>query len=547
MKKRAVSMLLTAAVAVSCLSACVPQATSSTKATTAEGKDAAANTEVVVNKEGLPIVNEPIQYNFAGVTVRNKNFKELEFFQKLEQETNVVIDWNMSTNDGWSEKKSLMFASNELPDAFYGQNILLDIDIIKYGSQGILIPLNDLIDQYAPNLKAILDENPDYKKQITAPDGNIYSLPTINELNPSTYDKLFINKVWLDKLGLEVPTTTEEFKAVLQAFKDNDANGNGNATDEIPFSFRYTSLDAYNRQQGIQSMFGAFGQLDDIYHFIVKDGKVIYTPVTEPFRDAISWFGSLYEENLIDKEVFTHDANVYAAKIQDPAKIVGVFLGWSGNATAAANKDDYVAMAPLKNADGKQIWRTVDARIASKGAFAITNQAEHPEVLMRWIDQSYEAETSLEIGQGLLGRALEKTDDGGYRQMDTPEGVLLDTMIHDYSPGNSGVFAIRKPIIEKLELNVNFQERKELDEFYSAYNVPLDEMYPNVLFTEDEIEEIAILKTDIESYVTQKYAQWIVEGGVEKEWDTFQGQLKKMNVDRYIELYQIALDRYNAK
>lgn len=543
MKKRVVSVILSAAVAISGLVGCVPKADNSNT----EVPETSAGEEVVINNEGLPITSQPVQYNFAGISVRNKNFKELEYFQELEKNTNVVIDWNMSTTDGWNEKKSLMFASNELPDAFYGQNILTDIDIIKYGTQGILIPLNDLIDQYAPNLKAILDENPEYKKQITAPDGNIYSLPTINELNPSTYDKLFINKVWLDNLGLEVPSTTEEFKAVLQAFKENDANGNGNNADEIPFTFRYTSLDAYNRQQGIQSMFGAFGQLDDIYHFIVKDGNVVYTPATEPFKEAISWFGSLYGEGLIDKEVFTHDANVYASKIQDPEKIVGVFLGWSGNATAAANKEDYVAMAPLENADGKQIWRTVDARVVSKGAFAITNQAENPEVLMRWIDQSYEAETSLEIGQGLLGRALEKTEDGGYRQMTPPEGVLLDSMIHDYSPGNSGVFAIRKPMIDKLQLNANLQERKELDEFYSAYNVSLDEMYPNVFFTEDEIEEIGILKTDIESYVMQKYAQWIVEGGVDKEWDTFQTQLKNMNVDRYIELYQTAYDRYQAK
>lgn len=543
MKKRIVSVALSAAMVISCLSGCVPQADSSST----EVPETSAGEELLINSEGLPIVNQPLQYDFAGVTVRNKNFKELEYFQELEKTTNIVIDWNMSTTDGWGEKKSLLFASNELPDAFYGQNILTDIDIIKYGTQGILIPLNDLIDQYAPNLKAILDENPEYRKQITAPDGNIYSLPTINELNPSTYDKLFINKVWLDRLGLEIPTTTEEFEAVLQAFKENDANGNGDASDEIPFTFRYTSLDAYNRQQGIQSMFGTFGQLDDIYHFIVKDGKVVYTPTTEPYKEALSWFGSLYGKGYIDKEVFTHDANVYASKIQDPAKIVGVFLGWSGNATAAANKEDYVAMAPLKNPDGEQIWRTVDARVVSKGAFAITNQAEHPEVLMRWIDLSYEAETSLQIGQGLLGRALEKTEDGGYRQMDPPQGVLLDSMIHDYSPGNSGVFAIRKPMIDKLKLNANLQERKELDEFYSAYNVPLDEMYPNVFFTEAEIEEIGVLKTDIESFVMQKYAQWIVEGGVDKEWDTFQEQLKKMNVDRYIELYQVAYDRYNAE
>ena len=379
MKKRTTAVLLTAAMAVSGLTACVPKAESETRST----QTAAAGEEPTafeVNKEGLPIVNQPITYEIAASTQKNKNFKELEFFQELEKETNVIINWNMSSDDGWNEKKSLLFASNALPDAFYGQGILTEVDIMKYASQGMLIPLNDLIDEYAPNLKAILDENPQYRRQITAPDGNIYALPTINELSPTTHDKLFINKTWLDNLGLEVPATPEEFEAVLQAFKDQDANGNGDPNDEIPFSFRMSSSDPYNRQQGIQSLFGTFGQLDDIYHFVVNDGEVVYTPTTEPYKQAVSWFHDLYSKGLIDKEVFTHDKNVYVAKIQDPGKIVGIFLGWSGNATAAANKDDYVAMAPLKNTNGEQIWRTVDAKIISKGSFAITNGLMSPTI-----------------------------------------------------------------------------------------------------------------------------------------------------------------------
>ncbi len=546
MKKRTTALLLTAAMTVSSFTACVPKADSATSTTqaSAAGEEAAA---FEMNKEGLPIVNQPITYEIAASTQKNKNFKDLEFFQELEKETNVIVDWNMSSDDGWNEKKSLLFASNALPDAFYGQGILTEVDIMKYASQGMLIPLNDLIKEYAPNLKAILDENPQYRRQITAPDGNIYALPTINELNPTTHDKLFINKTWLDNLGLEVPETPEEFEAVLQAFKDEDANGNGDPNDEIPFSFRMSSTDPYNRQQGIQSLFGTFGQLDDIYHFVVNDGEVVYTPATEPYKQAISWFHDLYSKGLIDKEVFTHDFNVYVAKIQDPGKIVGMFLGWSGNATAAANKDDYVAMAPLKNTNGEQIWRTVDAKIISKGSFAITNQAEHPEVLMRWIDESYDMETSLEICQGLLGHALEITPDGRYQQMELPEGTTLDTVIHDFGPGNDGTFAVMQPIIDKLNLNANLTERKELDKFYSQYNVPAEDMYPNVFFTEDEIEEIGVLQTDIDSYVAQKYAGWIVEGGVEEEWDEFQKKLKDMNVDRYIEIYKTAYDRYNAE
>ncbi len=543
-KQRLASSIMVLAMVVALISLVSCGGKSAKADVTASSKDSKAS-ELVVRTTGLPIVDEPLTYEFAANTRKNKNFKELEFFQRLEESTNVRITWNMSPEDGWTEKKSLLFASNILPDVFYGQDILTDVDIIRYGAEGLLIPLNDLIDTYAPNLKAIFDANPQYKKQITAPDGNIYTLPTINELNPTTHDHLFINKNWLANLGLEIPNTKEEFEAVLQAFKDYDANGNGDPNDEIPFSFRQSANDPYNRQQGVQSMFGIFGQLDDIFHFIVDDnGKVIFTPTTTPYRDAIQWFHSLYKKGLIDKEVFTHNANVYVAKIQDPGDIVGMWLGWSRNATAAANKDNYVVMAPLINVNGERIWRRVDAKLLSKGSFAITNKAKHPEVLVRWMDESYEGVTSLEICQGLLGHALEETADGRFQQMKLPAGMVLDTVIHDYSPGNDGTFALMNPTIERLILNANLQERRELDAFYEPYNVPASNMYPNVFFSEDEVERIAELKTDIDAYVMQKYAAWIVEGGVEREWDAFQKKLKDMKVDEYISYYAKAYERY---
>lgn len=549
MKKQTKAMLMAVTMAASAMTACVPKATTETTAATEAAGTAAGETqaEFQMNKEGLPIVNEPVTYEIAAQTRKNKNFKDLEYFQKLEEATNVQINWLMTAKDAWAEKKSLLFASNSLPDAFYGQDILTNVDVIKYASQGMLIPLEDMIDEYMPNLKKILDENPQYRKQITAPDGHIYSLPTINELNPTTHDKWFINKTWLDNLGLEVPTTKEELEQVLLAFKNEDANGNGDPNDEIPFTFRYTTSEPYNRQQGLQSVFGTFGQLDDIYHFIVKDGEVVYTPTTEPYKEAISYFHQLYADGVIDQEVFTHDMSVYCAKIQDPNKIVGMFLGWSRSATATNNKEDYIPLAPLVNSDGKQIWRTVDAKMLSKNSFSITSKAQHPEVLMRWMDQSYDLEKSLEICQGLIGHALEVTPDGRYQQMKLEDGMVLDTVIHDFGPGNDGTFAVMQEIIDKLNLNANLQERKELDEFYAPYNVPAEDMYPNVFFDESEIEQIGILQTDIDSYVMQKYAEWIVNGGIDDDWDGFQQKLKDMDVDSYIKIYTDAYERYMAE
>ncbi|MCI8624221.1 MAG: extracellular solute-binding protein [Provencibacterium sp.] len=550
MKKGFLALTLSALLVASVASGCVPQATSSAPSSSAAssapaaqgGSSSAPAEESNFNESDLPIVNDPVTVTIAAITGKNKDFKELEYFIRLEEMTNVNVNWNMSSSEGWDEKKSLLFASGDLPDAFYGQGILSDIEVVKYASQEVLIPLSELMEKYCPNFMHVLDYEPKFRPQITVPDGEIYSLPSLTQLNPTTHSKFFLNKVWLDNLGLEVPETIEEFQAVLQAFKDNDANGNGDPNDEIPFTFRAKD----QRQQNLSPLFGSFGQLDDYTHFIVKDGKVVYTAVTEPYKEAIKYFHELYSKGLLDQEGFTHDSNVYVSKIQDPSKICGGFLGWSRSATGGPNKEDYVAVAPLKGPAGVQIWKPVDSQITSKGAFAITKSAEHPEILMRWIDVSYDQEFSLEVNQGLLGRNLEKTPEGGYRYLPVPEGKLTAEQIHDYGPGNNGVYAVLNEIGDKLELNANLQERKELDAFYAPYNVPFDEVFPNVLFDVTEADRLSILKTDIDSYVEKNYAGWISNGGIDEDWDGYLKQLENMKLDEYIQLHQQAYDRYVA-
>lgn len=117
-------------------------------------------------------------------------------------------------------------------------------------------------------------------------------------------------------------------------------------------------------------------------------------------------------------------------------------------------------------------------------------------------------------------------------------------MIHDYSPGVNSVSAVTMEIASKLNLNVNLRERAELDKFYAPYNVPADEVYPEVYFTESEVAEIAVLETDIVAFVNQNYANWIVNGGIEREWDGYVRRLQQMGLDRYVKIYSDAYERY---
>ncbi|MEK1830296.1 extracellular solute-binding protein [Priestia megaterium] len=160
----------------------------------------------------------------------------MTIFKELEKRTNVHIKWKNIPGDGYQEKKNLMLASGDLPDAFYSSGFS-DSDIVKYGQNGTIIPLEKLIKDYAPNLKKRLEERPELKKIITAPDGHIYSLPRAEEMGLVEFpNEQVINKKWLDKLGLPVPKTLEEYHQALKAFKEQDPNGNGKQ-DEIPMSF----------------------------------------------------------------------------------------------------------------------------------------------------------------------------------------------------------------------------------------------------------------------------------------------------------------------
>src|SRR5699024_9463161 len=135
-----------------------------------------------------------------------------------------------------SEKRTVELSSGDYPDAFYNAFIPIK-DVYKYGQQGVFIELNELIEEDAPNLQAIFDEHPDSKRDITYPDGNIYSLPLfMDPENPNIRiaEHFWIREDWLEALDMDMPETTEEFYQYLKAVKEDDPNGNGEH-DEIPF------------------------------------------------------------------------------------------------------------------------------------------------------------------------------------------------------------------------------------------------------------------------------------------------------------------------
>ncbi len=464
--------------------------------------------------------------------VTKNDFNDMQVFEQLEQATNVKVNWTMVTGDVLSEKKNLTFASNNLPDFFLGSNVLTNQDIIKYGSQGQLIPLEGLIDQYAPNAKQLFETRPDIKKAITAPDGHIYAMPMVfEEMNNTAPDALFINKEWLDQLGLPVPTTTEQFEATLKAFKGKDLNNNGK-NDEIPFSFIYGQY-----IQGLYSMAGSFGFADNSKHLAIDNGKIIYVPVQDGYRDFANYVNGLQQAGLIDSEAFTHSENIYTSKIQSADPIIGAYYLWDQSYLFGKVDTGYVPVPFLEGPDGHKQWQKELARF-SNGGFAITSANTHPEVTLQWFDQIYNEETSIEHFWGPVEKNVKKNDDGSYAFLPVPEGASPGTFRCEDSPCNAATVMLPKETLDKVNFadDIQWKEKRDLLNLYAPLQPK--EIYPNVLMTEADTERLNILSSDINTYAKDTLAKWVINGGVDAEWDSYVSQLKKMGLDEMIALYQ---------
>ncbi len=204
MLKRILGITLAVSMAA-CLAGCgktegTVEAVPEQSAQSADGREMIGN----MYTAGLPVVEEKETFHIvASFDSRQQKFNDMDFFKKLEEESNIYIEWEFIESQDYGQKKNLILASGDYPDAFF--NGVTDTDLNTHVSQGVFLPINEYL-QYAPNLSAVFEEHPDFKKLCTYFDGNIYSIGYAAE-DPCQYqpDEMYVYKPWLDKLGLEIP------------------------------------------------------------------------------------------------------------------------------------------------------------------------------------------------------------------------------------------------------------------------------------------------------------------------------------------------------
>ncbi|MGG6311498.1 extracellular solute-binding protein [Paenibacillus macerans] len=492
-----------------------------------KASEGGANTEV--SKDGFPIVQEPITLKmFTRIAPVNGPFKDMPVFQDYEKMSNVKVEFIEAPTDGFQEKKNLLFASNELPDVFFRSG-LTPLEAVRYGSGGQLIPLEDLIADYAPNLTKLMEEYPEIRAGITTPEGHIYAIPGIVTLGSARTDKKWINKAWLEKLGLKVPETTDELYDVLVAFRDQDPNGNGQK-DELPMTVRVGlggGLPIVNMMSGSFGLDQQFG-----YNINIIDDKVEIWMGSERNKEMLMYLNKLYKEKLLDPEIFSHTEAQYLAK-QGSGK-TGVFFDQTNN-NFLPIMDQYEGMAPPAGPHGDRMQAQASPVPRDFGAFAITSVNKYPEVTMRWIDYFYSDEGSTLLRFGREGEHYELRDGIPYykEEYSTAE---TQPKITPYA-GGGAPHLISEQVASYINPPQVQEAQKKLDPFMPQIR------YAAPMFDEQTAQEVNVLRNDIDKYYEEQSTKFIAGALSFDKWEEFQSTLKKMNIEKLQQIYQDAYDK----
>ena len=489
-------------------------------------------------------------------------------FKRLEEQTNVHINWRTIQSDQWGEKIQLEMSNvKTLPD-FVFQAGFNDTDLLKYGKQGVIINLEDYIDKYMPNLQAVFEQAPEYRAMCTDENGHIWALPWIEQLGyektaiQTVGDMSFINKNWLDFLGLSMPTTVDEFEQVLLAFKDNAAKLKAEFKidgDIIPMSCIMNDGDQ-DPAILINGFGEGYGDPDRGRHIAVTDDKkVICTAQTEGFKKGIEWLHKLYTEGLIDPEAFTQEWSTYVAK--GKAGRYGVCFSWDVANIAQVSMDELIAgeswvPLPALKADVKNITPQNGSFTSGfdRGRCVVTAAAKNPALVCAWLDQMYIPIQSPQNNWGTYG------EDDDFDIFEMSENANGEPMLKHAWLGDASPVEVREAESVNGPLAI-------LDSYYNVYvTCPDDAQYrldwikniytpdmngkyvfPNVLMSTDDTKTVSNLLADITPRINTAKSDWVMNGFTDADWDQLQADLAAYKLDELLAIYQKYLDAYYAE
>ncbi len=407
-----------------------------------------------------------------------------------------------------------------------------------------------------PIFSAFLEENPAVREGITTPDGNIYGFPALNNIY-SYAARFFIDQTWLDRVGLENPTTLEEFKNMLIAFRDEDANGNGDPDDEIPWGGSWSG--AYAERDPIFYALGYAASGNLAVDHNKENPDIVFVPYEAQYKDYLLYMNDLWNEGLLDPDMFTQ------AETQVQADVLEGTIGFCAMSApyvyAPETKDNWVAInAMSKEEGGLRIYPAANPVYIP--AFMVLNADCEEEVaaaLAALADEMYSVEW---YGWSMYGpeagSELDYFGTGHYVEDGVIKYNMPDDVTNEWSFRCTYLTIWNLPGFNSLQYDPYYQLYAEqfpdtqLGQLFATGNY-FEDWQPNIIetyqpyyaegiptfyFTEDDLDRINTLQTPLDDYVASMEAKFITgEISIEDEYDNFVATLEEYGVQEYVELY----------
>ncbi|MGI5899898.1 MAG: extracellular solute-binding protein [Christensenellales bacterium] len=469
----------------------------------------------------LPIVKDKITLSVLQY-IRDTDATTMEglwWAEKLEGDTNIHIDWTQVNQSDWNTQVNLMFASGEYTDIIVNGGT---IDAEIYGvDQGILLPVDDLIDAYMPVYKERLEGDTSAWKSLIRTDGKMYAIGRIADDGTNHPGSFFINKKWLDEASLPLPTTAEELYEALKAFVTADPN-------RLGYTGTFDEFTTY--------FFHLWGISENNLHVSLDENKqVVFNPFQPGYREAIEYMHRLYSEGLMDINTITQDANTKISKYnQNNVGLTTMHriksMGWD------ILEEDMVFLLPPA-AEGYSVNFRAQFAVASQRVFFTATNAYLQESAM-WTDYQLQDQPTFESYYGPEG-VLWNWNDAGQCELG-PEG---DQGVMQYAMGVNGicylpgyyyntVFLQPDYRVERIEYSALYKEKGLLEPYAYTYLNNL------AVFTPDSQAERNQIFANLEPLYDEAVAEMIMHGPSDDRWNTFISNLEGAGAARFVELYQ---------
>jgi len=492
------------------------------------------------------------------------------FTLEAQEKYGIEFEWQTTTYDGNSakEQRQISLASGDYPDLYMlipWVDQFSQLELLKYGQQGVLLPLNDLIAEHGPNIQAALDNYPTLKAIATAPDGNIYGLPQLIECYHCSYgNKMWVNTKWLKQLGLETPKTTEEFKAMLEAFKTQDPNGNGQA-DEVPLS---GSIEEYGVRP-LSFLMNGFAYSDDRTYLILNDGKVDTVANKPEWKEGLAYIKDLYDAGLIDPGAFTQNASEGFKKIGDnaDAQLLGAGAGMHPAIFVSFPPGygaDYDAIPPLQGPNAG--YASYLNPSVSGATFVLTNKAspEAQVAAIKLVDSMFTEEGQLRAHFGEEGKDWRRPQEGDVALNKDVEPIFaVIPGVEGEEPHNSNwgaaaqyfqPKAFRDGWIQSVDpaeyyMPSGYERRlQDATDLYAGKESP--DLFPFWALWPDPAtaDALAMQRQNITDYINQNALQFVTGAkNLDSDWDSYVAGLEQLDLTGYLAAMQASYDATQAQ